>query len=532
MHPLQKHTPQREGARDDVAVLIVGAGPTGLTLACELARRGVSLRIIDGAPGPQPGSRGKGIQPRSLEVFDRLGIADDLLALGRMAMPLRSTSQDGTVSLGGEEPEALADRPDIPYTTSLITPQWRVEETLRARLADSGAAVEFGTSLRGYTPSDDGVEARVTFDGEEEIIRADWLIGSDGGHSTVRKMAGIAFPGETQENIRMFLADGLVDGLARDAWHMWRSDEGFVSISPLPSTDLFQFGFVLAPGQQPPQSRTEIQTIIEQRTGRTDIHLHEPVWSSVWRSNTRLAEAYRSGRILLAGDAAHVHSPTGGQGMNTGIQDAHNLGWKLAAVIDGASTDLLNTYESERRLVASGVLEKSSDRLNRVLKDKGVSTRRDASTLQLDVTYRGSSLADDDREVGDALRAGDRAPDSTDLATVDGDRRLFDLIRGSEFAALDFGGSARLPTRNDLRVLHVVHNASGPTGIVDTAGHLAAAYEASDDTLVLIRPDGHIALISDAGDTGRIIAYLDRIHPESEASPTVSADVSLPARDI
>lgn len=445
VHPEQKDTAQKGRARKNIAVLIVGAGPTGLTLACELARRGVSLRIIDGAPGPQRGSRGKGVQPRSLEVFDRLGIAEDLLALGRMAMPLRSTSQDGTVSVGGEQPEELADRPDIPYTTSLIIPQWRAEEALRARLAAFGPVVEFGTSLLGYTSSHDGVAARVSLDSEEETIQADWLVGSDGGHSTVRKASGIAFPGETQEDIRMFLADGPVDGLDRDAWHMWRSDEGFVSISPLPSTDLLQFGFVLAPGQQPPQTRTEMQAIIERRTGRTNIHLNEPEWSSVWRANTRLADAYRAGRILLAGDAAHVHSPTGGQGMNTGIQDAHNLGWKLTAVIDGASTDLLNTYESERRRVAAGVLEKSSDRLTQVLKDKGVSTRRDASTTQLDVTYRGSSLAGDDREIDAVLRAGDRAPDATGLATADGERRLFDLVRGSEFVALDFRGSSRFP---------------------------------------------------------------------------------------
>lgn len=502
----------------NVDVLIVGAGPTGLTLACELARRGVSLRIIDGAPGPQPGSRGKGVQPRSIEVFDRLGIADSLLAVGRMAMPLRSTSQDGKVSLGGEEPEELADRPDIPYTTSLIIPEWRVEEALRARLADFETVVEFGTSLLEYTPSHDGVEARVTIDNKEETIWAGWLVGSDGGHSTVRKAAGIEFPGETREDIRMFLADGPVDGLDRDTWHMWRSDEGFVSISPLPSTNLYQFGFVLAPGQSPPQTRTEMQTIIEQRTGRTDIHLHDPEWTSLWRANTRLADAYRAGRILLAGDAAHVHSPTGGQGMNTGIQDAHNLGWKLAAVLDGASTGLLNTYESERRRIAAGVLEKSSDRLTRVLKDKGVSTRRDASTLQLDVTYRGSYLADDDREIDAALRAGDRAPDATGLGTAEGELRLFDLVRGSEFTALDFGGFRRLPIRDDLRVLHVVPNISGPSDVVDTAGHLADVYEATDDTLILIRPDGHVALISDAGDTDGIIAYLNRIHPTSEAS--------------
>src|SRR4051812_45513129 len=132
------------------AVLIVGAGPTGLTLACELARRGVTFRLIEAAPGPQPGSRGKGIQPRTLEVFGDLGIVERVMSNGRMAMPIRSTAPDGTVTLGGAEPEELRNRPDIPYTTSLLTPQWRVEEALRLRLAELGGAVEFGTLLRSF----------------------------------------------------------------------------------------------------------------------------------------------------------------------------------------------------------------------------------------------------------------------------------------------------------------------------------------------------------------------------------------------
>ena len=140
------HT-QVHPVRNELTVLIVGAGPTGLTLALELARRGVSFRLIEAAPGPQPGSRGKGIQPRTLEVFDDLGIVDRVLANGRMAMPIRSTAPDGRVTLGGAEPETLRDRPDIPYTTSLITPEWRTEEALRLRLAELGGAVEFGTAL-------------------------------------------------------------------------------------------------------------------------------------------------------------------------------------------------------------------------------------------------------------------------------------------------------------------------------------------------------------------------------------------------
>ena len=424
-------------------VLIVGAGPTGLTLACELARRGVTFRLIEAAPGPQPGSRGKGIQPRTLEVFDDLGIVDRVIANGRMAMPIRSTAPDGQVTLGGAEPETLRDRPDIPYSASLITPEWRVEEALRLRLAELGGAVEFGTALGSFEQSDEGVSALVVKGGVAKTITACWLVGCDGGHSVVRKQAGIAFEGETRDEVRMIVADAEVDGLDRDAWHMWRHEEGLVSLCPLPSTNTFQYAASIAPGQAPELSLANMQAILERRIGRTDIRLHEPEWSSLWRANIRLANRYREGRVFLAGDAAHIHSPAGGQGMNTGIQDAYNLGWKLAAVAKGAARDaLLDSYEAERRPVAAGVLALSNARLKQVIEQKGIPTRRDASTLQLDVDYRGSALARDDRDETAQLRAGDRAPDATKLMTVEGERRLFDLTRGGRFTLLGFGAYA------------------------------------------------------------------------------------------
>src|SRR3569833_1434133 len=158
-------------------VLIVGAGPTGLTLACELARSGISFRLIEAAPGPQPGSRGKGVQPRTLEVFDDLGVVDRVLANGRMAMPVRSTAPDGQVTLSGTE--TSGGRPDIPYPASLITPEWRIEEALRLRLAELGGAVEFGTARGGFEQSDEGVSAVVGKGGEAETGTARWLAGCD-----------------------------------------------------------------------------------------------------------------------------------------------------------------------------------------------------------------------------------------------------------------------------------------------------------------------------------------------------------------
>jgi 2-polyprenyl-6-methoxyphenol hydroxylase-like FAD-dependent oxidoreductase len=496
--------------RNTPAVLIAGAGPTGLTLACELARGGVSVRLIEAAPGPRPGSRGKGIQPRTLEVFDDLGIVERVLANGRMAMPTRSFAPDGLVTPSGAE--TFKDRPDIPYPASLITPQWRTEEALRLRLAELGGAVEFGAALAGFEQSDEGVSAVVVRGGVAETVTARWLVGCDGGHSIVRTQAGIPFEGETRETVRMIVADVEVDGLDRDAWLMWRHEEGLLGLCPLPSTNDFQYQAGIAPGQDPELSRANMQAILERRSGRTDIRLHEPQWSSLWRANIRLVDRYREGRVFLAGDAAHIHSPAGGQGMNTGIQDAHNLGWKLAAVAKGGSPALLDSYDAERRPVAAGVLALSNARLQQAIEQKGIPTRRDASTTQLNVGYRGSALARDDRDETAPLRAGDRAPDATKLTTVDGERRLFDLTRGGRFTLLSFGAAPEVEAAPyGLRTLHVVGQPTGPDEIADAGGQLGRAYGAGDRTLVLIRPDGYIALISDAGDSSAVSAYLAAI---------------------
>ena len=503
--------------------LIVGAGPTGLTLACELARRGVAFHLIDAAPGPQAGSRGKGIQPRTLEVFEDLGIAERVLGNGRLAMPIRSTAPDGRVTLGGGEPEALKNRPDIPYTTSLITPQWRTEEALRLRLAELGGHVEFDTALTCFEETDGGVSAAVTRNRKTDFIHAHWLIGCDGGHSVVRRTAGIAFLGETRESIRMIVADLEVSGLDRDAWHMWRHPDGPMSLCPLPSTTIFQYQAGIAPGQDLDLSLENLQAILNRRSGRSDIRLHKPEWTSLWRANIRLVEHYRKGRVFLAGDAAHIHSPAGGQGMNTGIQDAYNLGWKLAAVAQGAPPKLLDTYEDERRPVAANVLALSDARLKQTLEHHAIPISRDADTTQLGVNYRTSAVSYDRRRGETAsVHAGDRAPDAPHLATIYGQRRLFDLIHSGGFTLINFTpGSTKPPIMPaDIRTLHVVGRPAGPDDIGDTKGHLAHAYGATDSTVVLIRPDGYIAAITDGGsDDPALATYLTTLGSTLRHSP-------------
>lgn len=494
-----------------LTALIVGGGPTGLTLACELARRGVAFRLIEASDGPQIGSRGMGIQPRTLEVFEDLGIVDRVLANGRMAMPIRSTSLGGDVTLGGDIPQTLKDPPDIPYPASVITPEWRKEEALRLRLAELGGAVEFGALLQRFEQTEECVSAVVVKDGVAQTIDARWMIGCDGGRSTVRKQAGIAFEGETHDEVRMIVADVAVDGLDRDAWSMWQHEDGFVGLCPQPSTNVFSFQAAIALGQTSDLCLANMETILERRSGRTDIRLRELRWSSLWRANIRLANRYREGRVFLAGDAAHIHAPAGGQGMNTGIQDAYNLGWKLAAVAKGASPALLDSYEAERRPVAIGVLALSNARLKQAIEDKDVPIRRDASTIQLDINYRASTLARDDRDESAALRAGDRAPDATGLMTTGGERRLFDMIGGGRFTLLDFGAMTPAIIPSTVKMVRVVASVDGPGEIVDAKAHLAKAYGATEKTLVLIRPDGYVALISDVGDGSAVPDYLAAI---------------------
>jgi 2-polyprenyl-6-methoxyphenol hydroxylase-like FAD-dependent oxidoreductase len=174
-------TSKSEQARIETDVLIVGAGPTGLTLACALARSGINFQIIEVLNGPQPGSRGKGVQPRTLEMFDNLGIVDDVIAMGRLAMPIRKTALDRQVTETGTE--NLSTRPDVPYPTSLITPEWRVEEALRVCLTELGGAVEFDSALESFVQFQEGISVSIVKGGQAQMITARWLVGCDGGHS-------------------------------------------------------------------------------------------------------------------------------------------------------------------------------------------------------------------------------------------------------------------------------------------------------------------------------------------------------------
>jgi 2-polyprenyl-6-methoxyphenol hydroxylase-like FAD-dependent oxidoreductase len=426
----------------------------------------------------------------------------------------------GNRVIGDLDPHAgRQPTPDVPYASVLIIPQWRTEQLLRQRLGELGGQVELATRLAGLAQDGDGVTATVVRDGAPEQLRAGFLVGCDGGHSTVRRLLGVGFQDETWETERMLVGDVEAEGLDREHWHVWPyAQGGMVGLCPLPGGRAFQFQASLAPGEPTQPSLKAFQRVLDERTG-AGVRLHHPTWLSLWRANVRMVDRYRVDRVLLAGDAAHVHSPAGGQGMNTGIQDAYNLGWKLAAVIGGAPDRLLDTYQQERLPVAAWVLEASSRRHQELLKDR-TGARSDGALRQLGIGYRGGPLARDLPEPEGSVRAGDRAPDAP-CRTADGRRvRLFDRFRGPHWTLLAFGAShataaAEVARRHRQAVhAHLVVRPGEPVGaheLVDVDGHARRAYDLDGDALVLVRPDGHIGLLARPGTAGQVAAYLDRL---------------------
>lgn len=298
-------------------VLIVGAGPTGLTLAVDLARRGIECRIVDRARELPPGSRGR-MQPRTQEVLDDLGVLDEVHAHDGIYPPMR-TYQDGAVVWEGRMGEYTEPSPDTPYPNGWMIPQWRTCQILRDRLAEFGVPVEFGTGLGGFHQDPDGVTATLVNARGTQRVGTAYLVGADGGHSAVRQTLGVGFLGETSDEIRMLVGDVRADGLDREYWHVWRDpgdSRAFVGLCPMAGTDSFQFTAPVLTGEVPDLSDVDtLRRFFAEHSGRSDIRLHQPTWMSVWRPNTRLAERFRDGRVFLAGDAAHVHPPTGGLGV-------------------------------------------------------------------------------------------------------------------------------------------------------------------------------------------------------------------------
>jgi len=442
-------------------VLIVGAGPTGLLLAGELRRFGVTVRLVEKLAAPSPLSRAIALHARTLEVLEELGVAERFVQAGVRYRRARLFAGPSSGSVGEPIVETSFDELDTAYPFALGLPQDVTERLLTELLATRGGQVERGVELVELTQDARGCRATLS---QGEVVECAWVVGCDGAHSKVRKALGLTFAGETNPE-RFWLADVKAAwDLPRDGITSFFGPDGVLACFPLPD-DRWRLIFSLGPatdGEPRDPTLAEVEGLASARAGRA-AGLSDPAWLGAFRINTRQVAAYRVGRAFVAGDAAHIHSPVGGQGMNTGLQDAHALAWRLALVVrnhvsgaaapGGAADRLLDSWSSERHAIGAAMLRATAlattvgtlrAPLARAVRDRvagflaslePVQQRLVRSVAELDLTYRRSELvaehqepllearvgaaeAGEDPSVGSWLafraapRAGDRALDA------------------------------------------------------------------------------------------------------------------------
>jgi 2-polyprenyl-6-methoxyphenol hydroxylase-like FAD-dependent oxidoreductase len=483
------------------AVVIAGGGPTGLMLAGELALAGVDVVIVERRPDQDlPGSRAGGLQSRTIEVFDQRGIADRFLAEGQIAQ----VAGFAMIRLD------ISDFPTRhPYGLGLW--QKHIERILAGWVAELDVPIQYGTEVTGFAQDDAGVE--VALSGGQRF-RAHYLVGCDGGRSLVRKGAGIEFAG-WEPTTSALLAE--VEMTEEPESGVRRTPSGTHALGKV-EYEVKDGAVVYKPGGTVGVMLTEAAvgtsepTVDDLREGLvavygTDYGLHNVTWITRFTDATRQASAYRDGRVLLAGDAAHVHSPVGGQGLNTGVQDAVNLGWKLAQVVKGISHDsLLDTYHAERHPVGARVLRNTMAQVALTRVDDRTEALRDSVTelLGMDEPRRRfggmQSGLDIHYDLGEGHPLlGRRMPD-LDLVTADGPLRVFTLLHDARPVLIDFGepGSVDLGPWAD-RVQLVDATSAGPWEL-PVLGPVRAP------TAALIRPDGYVAWVGNPGQRGLVEA--------------------------
>ena len=482
------------GTSTEHAVLIAGAGPTGLMLAGELALAGVDVAIVERRPDQYlPGSRAGGLQSRTIEILDQRGIADRFLAEGQVAQ----VAGFAMIRLD------ISDFPTRhPYGLGLW--QRHIERILAGWVSELGVRIQYATEVTEFEQDDDGVEIMLS-DGRR--VRAQYLVGCDGGRSLVRKQAGIEFPG-WDPTTSSLLAE--VEMIEEPELGVHRTPSGTHALGKV-DYEIKDGQVVYKPGGPvgvmltEPEVGTREPTVDDLRRGLvaaygTDFGMHDPTWITRFTDTTRQAAAYRKGRVLLAGDAAHVHSPVGGQGLNIGMQDAVNLGWKLAQVSTGRSPEsLLDTYHAERHPVAARVLRTTMAQVALLRVDDRTDALRDSVTdlLSMDEPRRRfaamMSGLDVHYELGEGHPLlGRRMPD-LDLVTAKGLQRVYALLHQARPVLLDLGGSGdvdRTPWADRVRLVR---------GTYEGAWELPALGAVPPPSAVLIRPDGHVAWVGAAG---------------------------------
>jgi 3-(3-hydroxy-phenyl)propionate hydroxylase len=482
------------------AVVIAGGGPAGMMLAAELALAGADVAVVERRPDQElAGSRAGGIHSRTIEVLDQRGVADRFLAAGQTVQ---------IVTFGATVMD-MSDFPSRhPYTLALF--QNKIEQIMAAWLAELPVRIHYGCEVTGFAQDDDGVEVRLS---GGEPLRAQYLVGCDGGRSLIREAAGIEFPGwdATRSNLiaELEVTEEPPAGVRHDAagvHGLHRLEDGTVRVVTTEQQ--------LGSGE--PTLRDLSEALIA--VFGTDFGVHNPTWISRFTDMTRQAAAYRAGRVLLAGDAAHIHYPAGGQGLSLGVQDAVNLGWKLAQVVAGTSPEsLLDTYFDERHPVtaralqytmAQTTLQRHDDRTRALVDIVSELAVMDAPRKLLAGRISGLDIHYDLGEGHPLL--GRRMPD-LDLVTADGPLRVFELLHGARPVLLDLGAPGDL----------------GVTGWADRVQLVKASYEGEwqlpvlgavdAPAAVLVRPDGYVAWVGDGTDVGLTEALATWFGPPAAA---------------
>lgn len=516
-------------------VLVVGAGPTGLTMAIELKRRGIDVRCVEKLEVPSDKSRALVVHARTLELMQKIGLAEQLIERGKRAIGV-SLVVEGKEATRFDLGDIAAN--DTPYPNLLMISQAETEKVLGLHVTALGVKVERGVSLTKAVDDGAGVNATLS---TGEIVRAKYVVGCDGAHSQVRQDLGLAFEGAAYEQ-EFVLGDVQVDEAswphALDRFILFFSHTGLLAQFPMRAAQAghtytrfiasrlghrdTEAGTKKAGTE--PISLPELQSIARATSG-TNVTFKDAVWLAKFRLHHRGVDRYRKGRMFVAGDAAHIHSPVGGQGMNTGIQDAWNLGWKLALVLKNKAPEaLLDTYHDERYPVGQFLLKRTDRLFSLVTADSklAIAARNFGAPLIAKLVAQGperlrkmafrfmSQLAiryEPNRFIADG--AGWRGPD----AKIEGGT-LFEATRGLEHHLLAFGhdaahcatlarkGSAGMPP-GFAKIIPIF---GGPAGL---AGSAFERYSIANEALVLLRPDGHVAFIGHGEEAAdALVSYL------------------------
>ena len=524
-------------------VLIVGAGPTGLTLACQLVRYGIDFVLIEKNPGVTTKSKAIGIQARTLEIYEQLGLAPQAIDRGQIAGKIRIIADR---KVRGQVDLSDMGRDLSPYPYLFILEQNENEQLLYEYLQSHQQEVQWQTELEHFTQDEIGVTAQVkTADGLSETIVAKYLVGCDGARSPVRHSLGLTFEGSTLERL-YYVVDAQIDWeFSADAGYGCISRDTLIFFFPMAGENRYRIVGTFPEGFDQNVDEILYETIEQhiQADTKLSLNISNVKWFSVYKVNTRAVNQFSVGRCFVAGDAAHVHSPAGGQGMNTGIQDAYNLAWKMAFVIKGAASEkLLDTYNEERLPNAQRLLE-TTDRAFNVLVGSNwffsfmrmkilplvakYAIGRDlvgknifSAISQIRLNYRDDSLSNHDGDKDFKVKAGDRMP----YFLVDGES-IYDRLHAPKFHLLVFSDSEHgvRDLRQELEQESVDailqwRGFANEFKIIPLSPQISGIFGIDKPFQLLLRPDNYIGFISTAASLTNLKTYIHEAlgNPQSQ----------------